>query len=46
MILKAVRLVDMTYMKDDELNYEIEQMYKGLREHLERKYRDLVYMNL
>lgn len=46
MIMKAVKLVDMSYKKDEVLNNEIEQMYLGLKSHLEAKYKDLVYMNL
>lgn len=46
MILKAVKLVDMSFSKDEELNYEIEQMYLGLKDYLDKKYKDLVYMNL
>lgn len=44
--MKAVKLVDMSYKKDEVLNNEIEQMYLGLKSHLEAKYKDLVYMNL
>jgi len=31
MIMKAVKLVDMSYKKDEVLNNEIEQMYLGLK---------------
>ncbi|KAL4498453.1 hypothetical protein ABPG72_013259 [Tetrahymena utriculariae] len=46
MIMKAIKLIDMNYKKDELLNYEIEQMYLSIKKYLDEKYQDLVYMNI
>ncbi|EGR34470.1 hypothetical protein IMG5_010580 [Ichthyophthirius multifiliis] len=44
-ILNAVKLVDVNYKKDDQLNYQIEQTYLSIKKYLETKYKDLVYLH-